>query len=273
MILVIGASGLVGREVVKGLESFEADYRVTSRHPNTKDIYLDFDKPETLGPALEGVRKLFFIRPPELADAQKYFLPLIEAAVEKNIQHIVFLSLLGAEKNPIVPHSKIEKLILKSGIPYTFLRPSFFMQNLITQHGQELKEDHDIFVPAGRGKTSFIDVRDIGEVAAKVLIETGHEYKGYSLTGSEALSYAEVAKILTEETGIDIHYSNPSVHKFRARMKEKGIPTAFITVMIGIYFTAKVGLAKKVTLDLEHLLGKKPITIRQFAHDFRCELI
>ncbi|WP_339289937.1 SDR family oxidoreductase [Paenibacillus sp. FSL E2-0201] len=273
MILVIGASGLVGSEVVKCLANSGAAYRVTSRRQGTMDVYLDFENPETFHQALSGVQKLFFVRPPELADAKRYFKPLIEAAVANNVQHIVFLSLLGAEKNPIVPHSKIEKLIIASKIPYTFLRPSFFMQNLYTQHGKELKEDREIFVPAGHGRTSFIDVRDIAEIAAKVLTQSGHENKGYSLTGSEALSYDEVARIISEETGVPVRYSNPSVRKFRARMKKSGIPSTFITVMIGIYFTAKIGLAKKVTPDLEQLLGRKPLTVRQFVRDYRHKLI
>lgn len=139
----------------------------------------------------------------------------------------MFLSLLGVEKNPIVPHHKIEKIIKKSGIPYTFLRPSFFMQNLISQHGEELRKEKEIYVPAGKGKTSFIDVRDIGTVTARILTENGHENKGYSLTGTEALDYYEVAEILSEELGETIKYVNPSVLQFRDKMLTKGIQKEF----------------------------------------------
>lgn len=185
----------------------------------------------------------------------------------------MFLSLLGVEKNPIVPHHKIEKIIKKSGIPYTFLRPSFFMQNLISQHGEELRKEKEIYVPAGKGKTSFIDVRDIGTVTARILTENGHENKGYSLTGTEALDYYEVAEILSEELGETIKYVNPSVLQFRDKMLTKGIQKELVTVMIGIYFTAKIGLAKKITPDLQILLGKRPITFKEFAHDYKYELV
>lgn len=198
---------------------------------------------------------------------------MLDIAKGVGVEHVVFLSLLGVEKNPIVPHFKIEKLIRNSGIPYTFLRPSFFMQNLLTQHGEELRNDKEIFVPAGKGRTSFIDVRDIGVVGAKVLIEDGHENKGYSLTGPEALNYFEVAKILSEELGEEIIYSNPTVREFRKKMLAKGIQNEFVTVMIGIYFTAKIGLAKKVTSDLEMLLRRKAMTMKDFAHDFRNQLV
>lgn len=131
------------------------------------------------------------------------------------------------EKNPIVPHHKIEKIIKESGIPYTFLRPSFFMQNLISQHGEELRKEKIIFVPAGKGKPSFIDVRDIATVAAKILTEDGHENKGYSLTGCEALDYYEVADIISKELGETITYVNPSIPKFKRKMLAKGIQSEF----------------------------------------------
>lgn len=122
-------------------------------------------------------------------------------------------------------------------------------------------------------KTSFIDIRDIGEVAAKVLIEDGHQFKAYALTGSEALTYYEVAEIISKETNKNIIYTNPSVFTFRKRMMQKGLKNDFIMVMIGIYTTARLGLAKKITLDLEQLLGRKPTTLKQFTHDYREQII
>ncbi|WP_241494317.1 SDR family oxidoreductase [Bacillus coahuilensis] len=222
---------------------------------------------------MKGVEKLFLMRPPHISNTKKYMLPVIEAARIAGVKHIVFLSLLGVEKNPIVPHYKVEKAIQKSTIPYTFLRPSFFMQNLIQQHGEEIRRDREIFVPAGNGKTSFIDVRDIAAVAVKALTEEHHENKAYSLTGSDALTYYEVATILSEELGMDFTYTNPSIKQFKEKMKAKGIPTEFITVMIGIYLTAKLGLAKKITDDLAMILERKPITVRQFVKDYREEFL
>lgn len=273
MILVTGATGNVGKEIVKALIQRNANFQVTTHKKEGKGAYFDFENPSSLKPALMGVTKLFLLRPPHLADAKKYFQPVIDAAKEVGIKHIVFLSLLGVEKNPIVPHAKIEKIIKDSGIPYTFLRPSFFMQNLLSQHGDELRKEKKIEVPAGRGKTSFIDVRDIGEVAAKVLTEDGHRFNAYALTGNEALTYYEVAEIISKATNEHIIYTNPSIFTFRKRMIQKGLKNDFIMVMIGIYTTAQLGLAKKITLDLEQLLERKPITLQQFAHDYRKQLI
>ncbi|MET3195715.1 SDR family oxidoreductase [Bacillus sp. OAE603] len=267
MILVTGATGNVGREVVKELQRLHIDFKISTHRKNTENIYLNFEDPDSIRPALQGIKKLFLIRPPHLAE-KKYFEPVIEIAKEVGIDHIVFLSLLGAEKNRIFPHAKIEELILKSGIPYTFLRPSFFMQNLLTQHGEELLNENIIFVPAGKGKTSFIDVRDIGVVAAKTLTESGHRFKAYSLTGKEALSYYEVADILSKHLSKEIHYSDPSILTFWRKKRKKGMKRDFIVVMIAIYTTAKLGLAKTVTSDLEVLLGNDPISMEKFVLDY-----
>lgn len=273
MILVTGATGNVGKEVVKCLIKRNATFKVTTRSRETEGVYFDFENPLSVKAALKGVTKVFLIRPPHLADAKKYFQPVVDAAKEIGIKHIVFLSLLGVEKNPIVPHAKIEAMIKASGIPYTFLRPSFFMQNLLSQHGDELRNEKIIEVPAGKGETSFIDVRDIGEVAAKILTEEGHEFKAYSLTGNEALTYYEVAAIISKIINKDITYTNPSIFKFRKRMIQKGLNSDFIWVMIGIYTTAKLGLAKKVTSDLSNLLDRSPITMETFVYDYKELLI
>ncbi|SCN32887.1 Uncharacterized protein BC067498_02985 [Bacillus cereus] len=273
MILVTGATGNVGKEVVKGLIKRNATFKVATRSRETEGVYFDFENPSSVKAALTGVTKLFLIRPPHLADAKKYFQPVIDAAKEIGIKQIIFLSLLGVEKNPIVPHAKIEAIIKDSGIPYTFLRPSFFMQNLLSQHGDELRNENIIEVPAGKGKTSFIDVRDIGEVAAKILTEEGHKFKAYSLTGNEALTYYEVAAIISKIINKHIVYTNPSIFTFRKRMVQKGLNSDFIWVMIGIYTTAKLGLAKKVTSDLSNLLDRNPITMEKFIYDHKELLI
>ncbi|HDR7670869.1 TPA: SDR family oxidoreductase [Bacillus wiedmannii] len=273
MILITGATGNVGREVMNNLAQKNVDFQTATHRKNQTGVYLNFEDPSSIQPALKGVKKLFLLRPPHLADAKKFFQPVIDATKRENVQHIVFLSLLGVEKNPIVPHAKIERIIKESGIPYTFLRPSFFMQNLISQHGDELRKEKIIEVPAGKGKTSFIDVRDIGEIAAKVLTEQGHKFKAYSLTGNEALTYYEVAAIISKETKQKIVYTNPSILKFRRRMVQKGLKSDYIMVMIGIYTTAKLGLAKRITPDLVNLLGRSPITMKKFVFDYKNQII
>ena len=263
MILVTAATGNVGSEVVKCLAHRGAQFKVLTRRE------FDFEKPETFLPAFHKIDKLFLVRPPSIADVNRCFKPLIATAKGIGVKHIVFLSILGADKNRIVPHRKIEDLIVGSGIPFTFLRASFFMQNLSTTHAPDIRENCEIIVPAGSGKTSFIDVRDIAAIAAKVLTEPGHQNNAYSLTGDEALTYSDVADILSRVLGRKIVYRKPGAVKFALRMRKRGYPWMFIAVMVGIYTVARVGLAGTVTADTRTLLGRPAIRFEDFARDYR----
>ena len=231
-------------------------------------IRFDFADPAMFDAALSGVDRVLLVRPPQLADVDLYFRPFIGALKRSEVQQVVFLSLQGVENNAITPHYKIEKLILEAGIPYTFLRPSFFMQNLSTTHRAEIADRAEIYIPAGNGRTSLIDVVDIGEVAALALADPTGRYlnNGYELTGTEALTYAEIAQILTDVLGRTITYKDPSVLAFiwRKWWKEK-MPLSFVLVMVALYTVARLGKAAGITAVFQALTGHAPRTFRQFA--------
>ncbi|CAN5530996.1 NmrA family NAD(P)-binding protein [soil metagenome] len=281
-ILILGATGNVGFETLRILvkkyfhqvEIFAGVLNVEEAKkkilfPGINFIQFDFENYSTFDAALTGIDKLFLVRPPQLSDVKKIFTPLIIAVKKQNISHIVFLSLQGVEKNPITPHYKIEKLIQEKNIPFSFLRPSFFMQNLTTTHRQEIKEKNEIFIPAGNGKTNFVDVRDIAEVAARILISEDHVNKAYELTGPEALDYFEIANIISKEVNREIIYKNPSILSFIISKKREGYPFKFITVMIALYTVARLGKAAGYSPELENLLGRVPGKFTEFAHDHK----
>jgi uncharacterized protein YbjT (DUF2867 family) len=114
-----------------------------------------------------------------------------------------------------------------------------------------------------------VDVRDVAAVAVKALTEEGHRNKAYPLTGSQALTYGEVAQIFGEELGRPISYPRPGALAFALRMRARGMAWSFILVMIGIYTTARLGLAGTVTPDTARLLDRAPITVQQFVQDER----
>ncbi len=232
-------------------------------------VPFDFKQPETFAAAFDGVEKMFLVRPPAIADVKKDIAPALAAAKSAGVKHVVFLSLLGVERNRVVPHRAIEKALRESGMTWTFLRASFFMQNLSTTHRDDIRERGDVFVPAGKGKTSFIDVRDIADVAVKALTEPGHENKAYPLTGDVALNYYDVAREMTEVLGKPVRYSNPSPRNFGKEMRRRGMPLPFILVMNGLYTVCRLGGAAQVTPDAELLLGRKPIALRQFVEDYQ----
>ncbi len=276
-ILVTGATGNVGREVVRALLAREAQVRAAvtdkadARHTLAgvaEVVPFDFTAPETYAAAFVGVSRLFLMRPPAISNVERDMRPAITAAVAAGVEHIVFLSLVGARRNPVVPHARVEKLLRRSGAAWTMLRCGFFMQNLDTTHRADIVEYNDIFIPAGRGRTAFIDARDIGDVAARALTEPGHANAAYLLTGSESLTYGEVARIMTEELGRPITYSNPSPLAFDRRMRRRGYERGFINVMNGIYLTTRLGMAATVYPQAGELLGRPPITMRQYVRDY-----
>lgn len=275
-ILVTGATGNVGREVARELAAQGRPFRAAvlddqapaDLPPAAQPVVFDFTDPATYPAALDGVTRLFLMRPPAIANIQRDMKPAIDYAIAAGVRHIVFLSLQGAERNRFVPHAKVEDLLLASGVPYTLLRCGFFMQNLDTTHRADLIESSDIFIPAGKGRTAFIDVRDIGAVAALALAEPGHENRAYTLTGSEALSYDDVAGLMSAILGRPITYSDPSPVAFARRFRRRGYPWAYIGVMEGIYMTTRLGLAATVTPDTTELLGRAPITMSQYISDY-----
>lgn len=277
-ILVTGALGNVGAETVKQLQAQGQKVRaadldetkVSERFGDTVEaVRFDFARPETYAATLTGVEKMFLMRPPHITDVKRYMFPAIDAAKRAGVQHVVFLSLIGIEKATFVPHYRVERYLKQIDLHTTFLRCSFFMQNLNTTHRQEIKERNEIFVPVGKAKTSFIDVRDIGASAAVALTEKCHAGKNYDLTGSEGLDYWDVARTLSEVLGRTITYRNPSPFSFLLETIRRGIPLRYAVVMLGLYTSTRLGMAEPITDDVERLTGKKPITFRQYAQDYR----
>ena len=277
-ILITGATGNVGGEIVKicARENVEAAAAVSDLAKSAgrfasgiKPREFDFTRPETFAGAMRDVSKVFLLRPPAISKARRDIFPFLEYCRRARVEQIVFLSLLGAEKLSFTPHRRIELEILRLDIPYTFLRPSFFMQNLATTHRDEIKNNGEIFVPAGKGETSFVDVRDIAEAAFTSLSGAQHLNKSYELTGGEALSYFEVAEILSDVLKKPIAYRNPSLLSFIWRNWRRHKNLSFVLVMAIIYTTARFGQAGSMTEELPKLLGRKPISFRQFAEDYK----
>jgi uncharacterized protein YbjT (DUF2867 family) len=194
--------------------------------------------------------------------------PALEAAKNAGVRQMVFLSLIGIEQNKIVPHYKVEQWLRQSGLDYTFLRCSFFMQNMNTIHRAEIRDHDEIYLPVGHARTSFIDVSDIGAVAALVLTQAGHENRAYDLTGSEALDYFQVAELFTRELGRKITYKNPSSLAFWGRQARQS-PLMFALVTTWLYSNTRKGMAALTTNDVERLLGRQPIKMQQYVHDYR----
>ena len=277
-ILVTGATGNVGLEVAKALQKKGIPFRAgdvdVSRvcqrlGENTEAVKFMFGEASTYADSFHGIETMFLMRPPQISDVKKYMFPAIDAAVAAGVKNFVFLSLIGIENNKIVPHYKVEQYLVNLGVNYTFLRASFFMQNLNTTHCAEIRDRSELFIPAGRSKTSFLDTRDIGAVAAVAMTEPGHAKKAYDLTGPEALDYFEVADQMSQVLGRQITYRNPSMLSFVLRKLKEGTPLVFALVMAFLYTNTQNGMAAVVNNEVERITGRKPFTFRQYVQDYR----
>lgn len=275
-VLVLGSTGNIGWPVVQQLAAMN-DVTVVAgiyhskpdqmRQLGVETRHFDFLDASTFTPALEGVNKVFFVRPPELAKPEQDMKPFLTAVKKHGIDQVVFVSLIGVEKNPMVPHRKIERMITEMGLPHTFIRPSFFMQNLTSTHLQDIQQHHDLFVPAGHSKTSFIDTRDIAAVAVATLRDPQYLGRALAITGPAAITYKQAAQIMTAELGVPITYSKPSLLKFRRTMIQRGIKKEFANVMVMLYIITQLGNAKTVTNTVAEVLDRPATTFAEFVRD------
>ncbi|MGD7044860.1 SDR family oxidoreductase [Jeotgalibacillus proteolyticus] len=274
--LITGFNGKTGFEVAKKAKSAGLDFKCAVRDTEKAQAefgsefsftLLDFTLPETFVQAFNGVDRIFLIYPPgEGIEFERF----VEKAKELSIKQIVYLSIKDVQFMPFIHHFKNEKLIKKTGIPYTFIRAGYFMQNLNDFLLQELKERQRIFVPAGKGKTSFVDARDLADIAVLALTNPSHHHnKSYVITGNEALSFYEAAERMTTILQLPIVYTDPSVKEFKQWMLSQGADPSFINIVTGIHFPTKLGLAKGISDDFEKVTGKKPSSIDQYIADFK----
>jgi len=230
-VLVTGATGNVGRAVAEHLiargesvASAVRDAAKTEVVTGTEAREFDFEDASTWPGAFDGVDRLFLLRPPAIADVQRHLFPVIDAALERRVRHIVFLSLQGVQFNRTTPHHAVEKYLKERSAPFTFLRPNFFMQNLSTTYRDDVRDRGEIFVPASRARTAFVDTDDLGRIAARVFTQDGHLGKAYTLSGEESLDYYGVARRLTEVLGYPVRYAAPTAAEYAARLAEQSAP-------------------------------------------------
>lgn len=272
-VLITGPTGTVGgtlldRLVANGVPVV-AGVRDPARFERPVECRtLDFAQPETFTPAVEGVHRVFLMRPPAMSDTKRYLRPFIAAAARHGVEHAVFLSVMGV--NRAMPHRRVEEDLRASGLGWTFLRPSFFAQNLQTAYRADIRDRSAIRVASGRGRTSFVDTRDVADVAALVLAEpAAHAGATYTLTGPAALDYHQVASLLSAELGRVITYQPRSLLTHRRELLRQGRPPAYANVQLMIDIVARVGLAARVTGTIERLLGRPAGPFARYLHDHR----
>lgn len=277
-ILITGATGNIGSEVIRFLYSRVSSERIIAGVRNIeKANYIfkdyqsleyaafDFEDPKTFDKALMGIDTVFLLRPPHISDVDRYFRPLISAIKKHSIKEILFLSVQGAEKSKVIPHNKIERLIQEYELNYIFLRPGYFMQNLTTTLMGDISAKREIILPAGKARFNWIDIENIAEVAAILLINF-EPYKDQALeiTGLENENFETVTSLINNTVKKPIKYKNVNPFRFYRIKKQEGMITGMIIVMILLHFLPKFQKEPRISDVYEQLTGKKPTSLKTF---------
>jgi uncharacterized protein YbjT (DUF2867 family) len=279
-ILVTGATGNVGSALLSYLDTTKNDVRALthdeSKVPSLRDrgieaVVGEFSRPETLGPAFEEVDRVFLLTPSSQEQAT-FGINLINAAKESgNNPRVVRQSVLKAShEDPsrlIKQHAEVEDALISSGLPYTILRPHYFMQNTLGA-AQTVASEGKIYQSLGEGRIGMIDGRDIGEVAAKVLTEEGHEGQTYSLTGPAPISYYDVAAALSEVLDKEVDYIDVPLDAAKESMMEMGFSEWVADGFIEYAKALSEGYGDLTTDDFERLTGHSATSYEKFAGDF-----
>jgi uncharacterized protein YbjT (DUF2867 family) len=280
MILVTGATGHIGSELVRLLADRGAPARALVHSPEKaapiqhlglETALGDFEQPDTLDAAMKGCDQLFLLSPPTPRQPQQEQ-HVIDAARRAGIGHVVKQSVPWAGADAPLEfgrwHGQIEQDLARSGLAYTLLRPSSFMQNFLMS-AQQVADQGALYGMFGAGRVAFIDARDIAAVAAELLISPGHQGASYTLTGPEALSAAEVAERLAAATGRQVRSVDLGPDGYRQALAGAGMPSWLVDGVVEGNAMLAAGHGATVTDEVARLTGRPPRTFAQFATDHR----
>jgi uncharacterized protein YbjT (DUF2867 family) len=269
MILITGPTGKIGKELVKELHDRGLPFKVMARSTEALKefaakgipaVHGDFEHPESFNNVLAGIDTVFLltIPQPEILAVEAKFL---NACKTKAVRYVVRTSAMGA--NPwaasalIRNHGRCETQLEDSGLAWTILRPTIFMQNLVPFIGANVARESTLFAPAGEARMPWVDTRDIAAVAAQVLTGKGHEGLVYEITGPEALTYTQVAERLSTLVGRQIRYVDVPDGAALQSMLTMGMTPWMAEGLITLYHLFKANAGTALALDtVERITGR-----------------
>ena len=272
-ILVLGGTGHVGSSVVEQLVAAGEQMRAGARDPGkvkaargVETVRFDYTDPATFGPALDGVDRVFLLGPEGLLP-HTLLGPFVAEATRGGTRRIVLMTASGVELNDEDPLRQVELQIERSGAPYVFLRPNWFMDNFRTYWAAPIQKDGVIPLPAADARSAFIDIRDIAASAVAALRTDRFERRAYALTGPESLTYTEAADILSKAAGRAIRYTPIEDAPFLESLVVAGYSREYASVITALFGFVRQGAAAQVTGGVQALTGKPPRTLAEYARD------
>ncbi len=270
-ILVVGGTGTVGSEVTSQLKKEGYQVRITSSKPsqNPEAVQVNLISGEGLEAAFSGIDRAFFLSPGGYADQYQMLAPLIEKAKENKLKKVVLMSAMGAEQNAESPLRRAEVLLENSGLAYNIIRPSWFMQNFNSFWVYNIQTQNQIRLPVADGKTGFIDTRDIAAVAAKLLTSDKHNNEAFGLTGPELLDHSQVAELISNAAGRTIEFIDIDPEELKQTLLGIGLPADYTEFLLLILGFLKAGYSAVLTNSVQDILGREPISFKQYAEDYK----
>ncbi|GAA1857540.1 SDR family oxidoreductase [Asanoa iriomotensis] len=278
-ILVTAANGMVSREVLRALAAADQEpVRALVREPaavtkvaGVEYVAGDLDRPATLGPAFEGVDKLWLLTPMG-AQAPAQSSDLLWAARQAEVRHVVRLSAIGAAHDAPTRNGRLHALsdgeLQESGIPWTILRPTNFMQNMLGSVAGE-----QMFGIYGEGRVGAIDVRDIAAVGAEILLAPErHAGKIYTLTGPASVSLHEAAEEAGRALGRPVKYVPADPEGVRDFLLQLGLPEWYAAMIADYRAAYGAGWGDFTNSHVADIIGRSPRSLAEFIHDHRDQL-
>jgi uncharacterized protein YbjT (DUF2867 family) len=275
-ILIIGAAGNVCIEAIKLLADKDVNLRIACRDPekakkmnipNAEFKNFDYLNDDSFKHLFNGMQNWLLISPPSHLNLHHQVGKMVDLAVKAGVKNIINVSALGIQDDTH-PLRQIEQYIEDSGMHYTFLRPNCYMQNFNMYFRQSIVEEDAIRLPAGHAKTSFLDMRDAGEVAEIELLKDELENKTHELTGPEALNLDHAADVLSKELGRKIEYKEVDESEYKAMLQMDGWYDASIDASINLCRYVKQGWNSIITPGVYDILGREPKTFKKYVHDY-----
>lgn len=262
-VLVTGATGKTGSALARKLYEMGVNVRAATRNPRARgDIRFDWRDPSTFEAALDGVDGVYLVAPTDTAEPLAPMRPFLEKAAAG--KRLVLLSSSSLPKGgPMM--GEVHAWLSDHSADYAVLRPSWFMQNFLTQHLTGIREDGEIYSATGDGRVAFIDADDIAGVAAAMLTRSrALEGAQPIITGPAALSYDEVAQALCEATGRAIRHVRLTVAELARRHEDHGLPPSYAATLAGLDGEIAAGAEDRVTHEVERWTDQTPNDLRSF---------
>jgi uncharacterized protein YbjT (DUF2867 family) len=260
--LIIGGTGKTGRKVVESLRLLNQDVRIGSR---SAAIPFDWQDPETYGPALEGIDRVYITFQPDLAvpGAFEAVSALVEKAKEKGVSKLVLLSGKGEAEA-----ERCEGVVIQSGIDYTLVRANWFSQNFSENFLLEPVLQGVVALPMGDSKVPYVDTGDIADVVVECLLHTEHNGKVYQLTGTETFTFPQVCELISQETGRDIRFVPVSLQEYVEVMKTMDLPEIYVWLIEYLFSHVLTSPHnEEITQDIKNVLKREPRSFRNYVKE------